>query len=167
MDFKITNDTVFQDADHKQLTLNEIIKQIQNEVYNHPENQYKISVGTDSMTNRDTVFVLAIVLYRIGNGGIYFYKKFHHDRIPNLRTKLYNETQLSLSTADILISDILEKDESLYNKINFSIHLDIGENGPTKDLIRELEGWVMAMGYDYAIKPDSYAASTIANMHSK
>ena len=73
----INLETEFQDADHKQLTLNEIIKQIQNEVYNHPENQYKISVGTDSMTNRDTVFVLAIVLYRIGNGGIYFYKKFH------------------------------------------------------------------------------------------
>ena len=144
-----------------------IIKYIQSEVYYHPEYQYKISIGTDSMTTRDTVFVLVIVLYKVGRGGVYFYKKFHHDRIPNLRTKLYDETQLSLSAADIVIEDIFEVDEKLYNKINFSIHLDIGENGPTKDLIRELEGWVTAMGYDYEIKPDSYAASTIANMHSK
>ena len=167
MEFEVNNDTVFQDADHKPMKLSEIIKYIQTEVYSNNRYQYRISIGTDSMTCRDTVFVLCIVLYKVGRGGVYFYKKFTHPRIENLRTKLYNETQLSLSTADIIIEDILEKDESLYNKINFSIHLDIGENGPTKDLIRELEGWVTAMGYDYAIKPDSYAASTIANMHSK
>ena len=66
-----------------------------------------------------------------------------------------------------LIEELLDIDENIFDKMKMSIHLDIGENGPTKSLIRELEGWVTAMGYDYAIKPDSYAASTIADLYSK
>ena len=90
-----------------------------------------------------------------------------HSEIRDLRTKLYTETQLSLDATDILISTFLDNDEELFEKIHLSIHLDIGKNGPTKDLIRELEGWVTAMGYDCEIKPESYAASSIANIYSK
>jgi predicted RNase H-related nuclease YkuK (DUF458 family) len=45
--------------------------------------------------------------------------------------------------------------------------MDIGEHGPTSKYIQELEGWVRATGYDYEIKPNSYAASTIADKYSK
>ena len=63
--------------------------------------------------------------------------------------------------------ELLEKDENILDKLNLSIHLDIGQNGPTKDLIKELEGWIKAVGYDYEIKPDSYAASFVADKYSK
>ena len=53
------------------------------------------------------------------------------------------------------------------SNIHLQIHMDIGENGPTKKYIQELEGWVRAVGYDYEIKPNSYAASTIADKYSK
>lgn len=163
----INLETEFRDADHNKIILKDIINHIEDEILSHPEIEYKLSIGTDSMTCKDTLFVLAIVLYRVGRGGIYYYKKINHSHISDLRTKLYDETKLSLDTADIFIDSILKEDNNLLDKINFSIHLDIGKNGPTKDLIRELEGWVTSMGYDYAIKPDSYAATTIANMHSK
>lgn len=132
-----------------------------------PEFEYKLSIGTDSMTYKASHFVLAIVLHRVGKGGIYFYKRFDHPGIKDLRTKLYKETSFSIETADLLLSSLLDIDEKILDKINFSIHLDIGNNGPTKDLIKELEGWVMAVGYDYEIKPNSYAASFVADKYSK
>jgi len=164
---KIDDKTYFYNSKHEKMSINEMIEKIISFVNEYPEYEYKLSIGTDSMTYKDTHFVLAIVLHRVGNGGIYFYKKFDHAGIRDLRTKLYAETQLSIETADLLVSILLDKDEKLLDKLNLSIHLDIGTSGPTKDLIKELEGWVMAIGYEYEIKPNSYAASFVADRYSK
>lgn len=81
------------------------------------------------------------------------------------------ETELSLETAEALLS-IFEKEERyepLIADCSFSIHIDAGQTdiGKTKALIPELIGWVKACGYDCAIKPDSYAASSVADKISK
>lgn len=167
MEFKINEKTKFQNAKHEQISLNEVLNKIINFINEMPEKEYRLSIGTDSMTYKASHFVLAIVLHRVGNGGIYFYKRFDHPGIQDLRTKLYKETQISIETADLLLSQLLEIDENILDKLNFSIHLDIGTNGPTKDLIKELEGWVTAVGYNYEIKPNSYAASFVADRYSK
>ena len=163
----ITNETLFTAGSGENLPFSEVINKIENYVSEDPENEYKVSIGTDSMTHNSTTFALAIVVHKVGKGGIFFYKKFHHDIIKNLREKLYTETSLSISTTELLMEKLFEIDENIDSKIKLSIHLDIGENGPTKDLIKELEGWIAALGYDYAIKPDAYAASSIADRYSK
>ena len=164
---KIEKTTVFNNAKHEQITLEEILNRIIFFINENSNYEYRLSIGTDSMTYSESNFVLAIVLHRVGNGGIYFYKKFKDVPTKDLRTKLYTETQLSIETTDLIVSELLEKDESILDKINLSIHLDIGEKGPTKDLIKELEGWVKAVGYNYKIKPDSYAASFVADKYTK
>ena len=164
---KITKETLFQNAKHDQITFNEVLDRIVSFINEDSSHEYRVSIGTDSMTYDESNFVLAIVIHRVGNGGIYFYKKFIESAIRDLRTKLYTETQLSIDTTDLIVSELLEKDEDILDKINLSIHLDIGKNGPTKDLIKELEGWIKAVGYDYEIKPDSYAASVVADKYSK
>ena len=166
-ELKITEDTELQTANHITVKFADIADRILETIKIDPENEYRLSIGTDSMTYQDTWFVLAIVLHRVGKGGIYFYKRMKHPAVTNLRTKLYTETEISIDATEILLNKLLERDEDICDKVKLSIHLDIGENGPTKALIQELEGWVIAMGYDYAIKPNSYAASTIANIHSK
>ena len=163
----IDKKTKFQNSKHEWMNLDEVLHKIIAFIDEMPEFEYKLSIGTDSMTYKASHFVLAIVLHRVGNGGIYFYKRFDHPGIQDLRTKLYKETQFSIETADLLLSSLLDIDENILDKLNFSIHLDIGTNGPTKDLIKELEGWVMAVGYDYEIKPNSYAASFVADRYSK
>ena len=162
-----TKDTILSSPSMKEPTFEQAVDRIANYIREVPDAEYEIAIGTDSMTYDKTKFVMAIVLHNVGKGGIYFYKIFHHTRITNLHDKLYKETQLSLDAAEMLIEELLDIDENIFDKMKMSIHLDIGENGPTKSLIRELEGWVTAMGYDYAIKPDSYAASTIADLYSK
>ena len=164
---KIDKNTIFQTADHKETTLEKMLEKIEDFYLKEPEFEYKLSIGSDSMTHDDTTFVLAIVIHRVGNGGIYFYKKMNHDRIVDLRSKLYEETTLSLSFTETLIENFLDKNPELYEKLHLSIHIDIGQNGPTKSLIKELEGWVNALGYDCEITPESYAASTTANIHSQ
>ena len=51
--------------------------------------------------------------------------------------------------------------------LNFHIHCDIGHNGKTRELIKEITNWVESYGYDCLIKPESYTASGIANKFSK
>ncbi|HAV21575.1 MAG TPA: hypothetical protein DCX02_06940, partial [Firmicutes bacterium] len=44
---------------------------------------------------------------------------------------------------------------------------DIGRNGGTKDLIREIVGMVTGTGFEAKIKPDAYGATKVADKHSK
>lgn len=165
--FTLDGNMIFKNSKHEEIKLEDLIKRILSFISQSPNSEYKLSIGTDSMTYKDTNFVLAVVLHRVGNGGIYFYKKFDHPGIRDLRTKLYTETQLSIDATNLIASELLDADENALDKINLSIHLDIGTSGPTKDLIKELEGWITAVGYDYEIKPDSYAASFVADKYSK
>lgn len=164
---KLTPETIVFTAGGDEITVAEMIDRLYDEIENNPEDEFRLSIGTDSMTYRDTFFVVAIVLHRVGKGGTFFYKRMQHEAMKTLRDKLYTETEISVDATDMIVSELLERNENICNRIKLSIHLDIGENGPTKVLIPELEGWVMALGYEYAIKPNSYAASTIANIYSK
>ena len=138
----------------------------------NPMSHYEVTVGTDSQNFDKTKMVEVIALHRVGSGGIFFYRVNYVRRIDNLRQKIQEETQRSLSVADGLFSEIETQLNHFgvdINKmdIHFQIHCDVGYNGSTKALIQEIVGWVQAMGYDCAIKPNSYAASGIANKYSK
>ena len=54
-----------------------------------------------------------------------------------------------------------------YTGIQFSIHVDAGFKGPTKEVIPEIVGWVKSLGYDVHVKPESFVASSIADKLSK
>jgi predicted RNase H-related nuclease YkuK (DUF458 family) len=91
-----------------------------------------------------------------------------------LRDKIYQETDRSLSIArgfiDELSDELNRLNESIIIdnlKMSFQIHCDIGAFGKTSSLIKEIVSWVHAVGYECVIKPDSYAASGIANKFSK
>ena len=138
----------------------------------NPMSHYEVTVGTDSQNFDKTKMVEVIALHRVGSGGIFFYRVNYVRRIDNLRQKIQEETQRSLSVADGLFSEIETQLNHVGVDINnmdihFQIHCDVGYNGSTKALIQEIVGWVQAMGYDCAIKPNSYAASGIANKYSK
>lgn len=129
-----------------------------------------IIIGTDSQNFDYTKEVSVIAVICEGHGGIFFYKIQARDRITDVRTKLRVETGDSLDIAEHLIN-ILETEgyEEVFLNTSFTIHIDAGysDNGRTKELIPELVGWVKAMGYDAKVKPESYAASGIADKISK
>ena len=131
---------------------------------------FRIIIGTDSQNFSDTKMVSVIAVVCEGHGGIFFYKVHREPLIKDVRTKLHVETNESLEIASKLV-EILEQPEyeELYLNSLFSIHIDAGKSdkGKTKELIPELVGWIKACGYDCSIKPDSFAASSIADKISK
>jgi predicted RNase H-related nuclease YkuK (DUF458 family) len=51
------------------------------------------------------------------------------------------------------------------SKYDIQIHVDIGKNGETRELINEVTGMIRNNGFDVKIKPESYGASKIADRH--
>jgi len=129
-----------------------------------PKAKYKLIIGTDSQARDDISFVTAIIVHRTGKGARYYYQKRRHRKITSLRQKVFYETSLSLGVASRLAERIAQNG---YSQLDVEIHLDVGPNGETKELIREVVGMVVGSGFDAKIKPDSYGASKVADKHTK
>lgn len=132
-----------------------------------PNAEYKVIIGTDSLClpSKDADFVTAIVVYRVGNGGRYFWRRFELGKFHTLRDRILQEVLFSIETAKEILEE-LGKDAVLPNW-SFEIHADIGEHGSTRVLIQEVVGMIRANNFEARTKPESYAASTVADKHIK
>ncbi len=126
--------------------------------------RYKIVVGSDSegWSGQSVDFVTAIVIHRVGNGGRYFWRRVEFDKFYTLRDRIIQEVLLSLEVAKEILS-ALKSFESV--KFDFEIHVDIGENGETKSMIQEVVGMIRAYNFEARTKPESYAASNVADRY--
>ncbi|MDP2598474.1 MAG: ribonuclease H-like YkuK family protein, partial [Candidatus Liptonbacteria bacterium] len=70
-----------------------------------------------------------------------------------------------LISLDIARNTLSELQKFSLPKFDFEIHIDVGENGPTKAMIQEVVGMVRANNFEAKTKPESYAASNIADRH--
>ena len=129
-----------------------------------PDQQYHLIIGTDSLLSERTCFVTAVIIHRVGHGGRYFYRKAYNRKMESLRQRILYETALSLETAGMLSAELSRNGHS---ELPVEIHLDVGPNGDTKRIIREVVGMVTGTGYTAVIKPDAYGASKVADKHSK
>lgn len=129
-----------------------------------PSRTYNLIIGTDSFLSADTLFVSAIIIHRVGHGGRYFYKKMRRRKIDNMRQRIFYETTLSIELASILQEKL---NLNGFKKLPVEIHLDVGMNGDTREIVREVVGMVTGSGYAAKTKPVSYGASKVADRHSK
>ncbi len=127
--------------------------------------KYEIIVGSDSQKVRENTydFVSALVVHRIGFGGIYFWKRVIQDKKISLKQRIYQEATMSLETSENFVHFFKTNGISKYD---IQIHVDIGHNGETRELITEVVGMVRASGYEVKIKPDSYGASKVADKYT-
>ncbi len=126
---------------------------------------YTLIIGSDSQAKEHEIaFVTAVVIHRVGKGARYFYQRRSQRPMASLRQKIFYETSLSLALAARLAERLSENG---YSRLNVEIHLDIGQSGDTRSLIREIVGMVTGSGFDAKIKPDSYGASTVADKYTK
>ena len=138
-------------------------------VLEQPEEVYRIIVGTDSEGKEVPDFVSAIVILRKGKGGRYFWKKIRDQKKYTLRTRIYEETMLSLKLAMKLRESIEKKLEKIKpkNYKNLEIHTDIGQVGETREMIKEIVGMVRGNGFEVKIKPEAFGASSVADYYLK
>lgn len=126
---------------------------------------YRIIVGSDSQKTKGHGydFVMALAIHRVGFGGIYFWKRQLIEKKMSLKERMYQEALLSLESAEKIFE--LFRGNGI-SKYNIEIHVDIGRYGETRDMIAEIVGMVRGSGYDVKIKPDSFAASKVADRHT-
>lgn len=126
--------------------------------------RYKIMVGSDSEGLSDAMcdFVTAIVVHRVGNGGRYFWRRREFPRFYTLRDRIIQEVLLSIDAATNILKSLRDNDAPQFD---FEIHVDIGENGETKVMLQEVLGMIRAYNFEARTKPESYAASKVADRH--
>lgn len=153
------------------MDIDSVIDDMRAYIAKNPEAAYEIVVGSDSQTveKGHAGFVTAIVLRRMGNGGIHFWIR-REEKFFTLRDRIWREAMLSITLAQELksrIKDRLGEEMFWEHKIEFRcIHIDVGENGPTKDFIDGISGMVKGFGFVPVIKPYAYGAFVVADMHT-
>jgi len=153
------------------LSFNGVIKELVNYILEKQEKFYDIIVGCDSSSGLSPYFPIAIVILRVGEGGRFFLKrvKYPAKKFYNFHQRVLEEVLLSCELA-LSLRENLEKEVKKPPHIsNYQfryIHADVGENGATKDMIREVTGLIRGNGFEPKIKPEAYVASTVADRFS-
>lgn len=135
--------------------------------------KYSLVIGTDSHekegSNRklfDINLVTAIVIYRKGFGGRYFWRRKEVTNIHSLREKIYAETLESLDFARNFVPLLKKHLNGTSPDYDLEIHVDVGQHGDTREMIKEVVGMVTGHGFVAKTKPESYAASYVADKHT-
>ena len=155
-------DTTFRNSIGIERDLESVVAEILAFMEEVPDATYSVTIGTDSELCKKTSadFVTAIVIHRVGNGGRYFWRRVELKDFYTIRDRILREVLISLDAAKEVVS-ILEKLET--PGFSLEIHVDVGENGETSDMIQELVGMVRAHDFEAKTKPHSYAASSVAD----
>jgi len=155
---------IFHSPTRGVMDLEEVFHDIMSFVRAQPQAVHKLIIGTDYQARSEVTFVTAVVIHRLGKGARYYYHREVHRRLPSLRQRILLETSLSLGVASHLTEMLSRRGQQGFD---IEIHLDIGQNGATRELIREIVGMVSGSGFDAKIKPDSFGASTVADKYTK
>ncbi|WP_132013379.1 ribonuclease H-like YkuK family protein [Hydrogenispora ethanolica] len=146
------------------LSFEQVFREIAAYIQEDAESRYKLIVGTDSMLREEVCYVTAIIILREGKGGRFFYAKEKERATLSLKQRIFYETSKSLGIAAKLAEKLTSRG---MHDLDIEIHLDVGEQGKTKEIIREVVGMVTGSGFDAIIKPDSYGASKVADKYTK
>lgn len=148
------------------MTFQEMIADMFDYITGLPTSSYRVIIGSDSQVLKgSTCFITAVIVHRRGKGARYFYRKKTHRRIKSLRQKIFFETALSLELGGMVAQEFGKSGAT--DEINVEIHIDVGNHGETKNLIREVVGMVTGSGFRARIKPDAFGASSVADRHTK
>jgi len=146
------------------LSFDDMIEDIVSIMEQDTDYAYEVIVGTDSHPSLgDTDFVTAIIVRRIGKGGRYFWSRSCEGMYRELSQRIYREAMLSFDWAKEIM-DALQRRTWL--DFNLEIHVDVGRNGKTRSLIDGVIGMIVGGGFPVKIKPDAYAASSVADKYT-
>ena len=153
------------------LTFDQSIEEIFSYMAEQPGREYQIVVGCDSASLELPHFPATIVVRRIGGGGRFFLKRISYGsrKFYNFKQRILQEVMLSCELA-LILREALEFRKLFSNqKLNWDfsyIHADVGEQGATRVMVREVTGLIRGNGFEPMIKPFSFAASAIADKYT-
>ena len=157
-------DRSFCDSFGLRLNIPQVVAEIGRFIRMEPGFKYVVGVGTDSerIAGGNADFVTAIVIRRVGNGGRYFWKRKNCGPFHTLRDRIIQEALFSIETAGEVLSELKKVSDVDFN---FEVHADIGMGGDTREMMNEVVGMIRAYNYEVKVKPESYAATNVADRH--
>jgi predicted RNase H-related nuclease YkuK (DUF458 family) len=176
------NEMVFHNSQHSRMTFDEMFSEMLSFIRKEPTYSYQLIVGTDSQVTTRTLSQTGVVLRKwddqsnMGRGAFGCLRTYIVPRrITSLREKISMETSLSEEVACLFTTEKIGQIVDILlpyvdRGANFKgncIHLDIGEFGATRELIKEMTARIRSLGFEPEIKPESYVASGYANHHTK
>lgn len=157
---------------HGEIKIEESIQLIKKFLEERPSAEYSLVIGTDShektaeKDSKTINLVTAVLVHRRGFGGKYFWKRKNMSNIHTLREKIYAETLESLNFALRFVPMLRKTLNGNSPSYNLEIHIDVGEHGDTRDMIKEVVGMVTGNGFVAKTKPQAYGASYVADKHT-
>lgn len=157
--------TTFHSPTLGKLNFSEVVSRVMSYVSQNHNQHYKIIIGSDSelLNQHDADFVSAVVVHKIGFGGIYFWSRITRHDMHTLRQRMWEEANYSLMLAQKVMEEFTR---NKFSKCNLEIHVDIGKNGDTREMINEIVGMIRGNGFEVKTKPDAYGASNVADKHT-
>lgn len=151
----------------REISFDELVEELVAFIHRKPEREYRIVVGTDSKPADQVRFVTSVAIVRVGNGGRYFWTRSEEIPAPTLRDRIFKEAMYSIAFTQELRSRLKDKvGEEFFWDQKISVHLDVGVNGPTRDLVDGVVGMVRGYGFEAVIKPYSFGAFVLADRHT-
>ena len=158
-------DKKFNSTTYGELDFGQVIQKIVDYVDADLEYDYRLIIGSDSQLKNHTGadFVAAVIVHRVGAGAIYFWNREFRQKPYVLRQRIYEEALLSLEVAHQLVEKLGNKNGLLDA---LEIHVDVGQVGPTREIISEVVGMIRGSGFAVKIKPEAYGAAKVADRHT-
>jgi predicted RNase H-related nuclease YkuK (DUF458 family) len=156
---------IFYSPTKGKMTFEQMFEDLNQFIENNSDSKFKLIVGTDSQAGEEVCYVTAIVILREGKGGRFFYSRERERVKLSLKQRILYEASRSLTVAALLTERLAACGPVA--DLNVEIHLDVGENGKTKEIIRDVIGMVTGSGFGAKIKPNSYGASKVADRYTK
>jgi hypothetical protein len=168
---KIFLNGYFYSPSQGNLRIEEVVDEIIKYLSGNKERFYDIIVGCDSSSGLEPNFPVAVVILRKGEGGRFFLKRINYQnrKFYSWKTRVLEEVLLSCELALFLREKLEGKIKELSVLPNYQfryIHADVGEQGETKDMIKEVVGLIRGNGFEPKIKPEAYVASIVADRYS-
>jgi predicted RNase H-related nuclease YkuK (DUF458 family) len=166
---KVTTQDDFVSPTKGKMAISKMVSDLVGFMDEDRDSQYRLVIGSDSKSQKlngseKVDFITAVVIHRMGKGARYFWQKNKRTGLKSLRDKIYMETLLSLDLAQKMVPQLKSQiDRDCYD---LEIHIDVGENGPTREMIREVIGIVNGNGFTAKTKPESYGAFVVADKHT-
>lgn len=146
------------DGDSEPITFKNIIEDIEK------SKDFGVFVGCDShLVGGKYVFAIVIALYKPGWGGRFFFfkRKTDNKRFMNIKLRLLEETELAIISA--------RKIRNVLPLRDIVIHLDINPDCRFKSstILSNATSYVIAAGFQIAVKPQAWASSSIADAFAR
>jgi len=154
----------FNSPTYGQVSFTEVIQKITSYMEEVPDRKYRVVIGTDSQMHnkKEADFVSALIIHRVGSGGIYFWAREKVARPYALRERIYEEATRSMALAE----EFLQAFKEQVLEYDLEIHVDVGRLGETRAMINEVVGMIRGSGFKVKIKPEAYGAQSVADRYT-